>query len=168
MDYVQIHQLVARCDYALNTDAEERYAYADLFTADGELVKPHTQAREQLAAFARDDVKEQATAKVRDFVANLFITPTLGGAIRKTYMVAFNVGDSGKPSVVMNGGHDEDVYVRTAVGWRLKEARFRRKESRCRALTAGAAVVSRSSRTRPLTNRFRKQRPNDDHDPYQP
>ena len=79
MDYVQIQQLVARHDYALSTGAEDGYVYADLFTSDGELLSPHTQGREQLAALARAHVKEQATAHVRDFVSNLVITPTPEG-----------------------------------------------------------------------------------------
>jgi hypothetical protein len=129
MDYVQIQQLVARHDYALNTGAGDGYAYADLFTADGEIVKPHAQGREQLAAFARSHVKEPATANTRDFVANLVITPTPGGATGKAYMVAFNIADGAKPSVVMNGGHYEDVYVKTPAGWRFKNRDFVAKKA---------------------------------------
>jgi hypothetical protein len=120
LDYVQIQQLVARHDYALNTGAQDGYMFADLFAVDGEIATPRTQGREQLAAFARGRVKDQATAHIRDFVTNVVITPAAEGATGKAYMVAFDIGVAGKPSVVMNGGRYDDVYVKTADGWRFK------------------------------------------------
>src|ERR1051325_4355833 len=55
MDYIQIRQLVTRYAYALDTGGNNGYAFADLFTADGEFVDPNAKGREQLAALARSD-----------------------------------------------------------------------------------------------------------------
>jgi hypothetical protein len=53
MDYVRLRQLVARHAWALDSGADNGYAFADLFTPDGEFVDPDAKGRDQLAALAR-------------------------------------------------------------------------------------------------------------------
>src|SRR5262252_2007552 len=53
MDYVEIRQLVNRYAFALDTGSSDGYDYADLFSADGEFMRPYAKGREQLAALAR-------------------------------------------------------------------------------------------------------------------
>src|SRR5262245_25471405 len=53
LDYIEIHQLVARYPFVLDTGANNGYDYADLFSSDGEFMRPYSKGREQLAALAR-------------------------------------------------------------------------------------------------------------------
>ncbi|HVZ19641.1 MAG TPA: nuclear transport factor 2 family protein, partial [Vicinamibacterales bacterium] len=48
MDYVEIRQLVARYAFAVDTGNNNGYDYADLFSADGEFMRPYARGREQL------------------------------------------------------------------------------------------------------------------------
>jgi hypothetical protein len=54
------------------------------------------------------------------FITNHVIEPAPGGAVGKEYLVIIDLGDPGQTNVVQQGGHYEDVYVKTAQGWRFK------------------------------------------------
>ncbi len=56
-DYVEIQQLVARYGYAVDTHADNGFAYADLFTADGMFGK--TKGRDALAELRAIDAEGQ-------------------------------------------------------------------------------------------------------------
>src|SRR5439155_2473619 len=61
-DYVEIQQLVARYAYAVDTHADNGYAYADLFAPDGVFggkTKGREKGREALADLARNTQKER-------------------------------------------------------------------------------------------------------------
>ena len=49
---------------------------------------------------------------------NHVITPAPGGAVGKSYLLAIGVG--GDPTTIERQGGYEDVYVKTADGWRFK------------------------------------------------
>jgi SnoaL-like domain len=118
-DYVEIQQLVARYSYAVDTHADNGYAYADLFTADGTFGK--TKGREALAELARTTQKDRGgPAYTRHFLTNVIIYPTPEGARGSQYLMALDVSEGGKPSSIVHGGRYEDVYVKTAAGWRFK------------------------------------------------
>src|SRR5262245_63320914 len=57
-DYLDIQQLVARYAYAMDSGADNGFAYADLFTPDGEFVAPGgtIRGREALAEIGRAHV----------------------------------------------------------------------------------------------------------------
>ena len=57
-DYVEIQQLVARYAYAVDTHADNGYAYADLFAPDG-VFGGKTQGREALAKLAMSTQAER-------------------------------------------------------------------------------------------------------------
>ena len=61
MDYVEIRQLVNRYAFALDMGSSNGYDYADLFTADGEFMRPYAKGREQLAALARGPRDRKST-----------------------------------------------------------------------------------------------------------
>jgi hypothetical protein len=61
-------------------------------------------------------------------VGNIVITPTPEGAVGKAYVTVIEFGDGKKPGVVEMGGHYEDVYVKTAAGWRFKTRTFIRSQ----------------------------------------
>jgi hypothetical protein len=118
-DYIEIQQLVARYSYAVDTHADNGYAYADLFTPDGVFGK--TQGREALAELARATQKERAgPAFTRHFLTNVIIYPTPQGARGSQYLMALDVSEGGKPSSVVHGGRYDDEYVKTPAGWRFK------------------------------------------------
>ena len=133
MDYVQIRQLVTRYAYALDTGGNKGYDFADLFTADGEFVRPPAKGREQLAALARGDA--MGPLNTIHYAMNLVIGPTADGAIGRQYVVEFNFNDDVPPlgnrtqwevvgdkrgELLSIGGHYEDMYVKTPGGWRFK------------------------------------------------
>jgi hypothetical protein len=118
-DYVEIQQLVARYSYAVDTHADNGYAYADLFTSDGVFGK--TKGREALAELARTTQKDRGgPAYTRHYLTNVIIYPTPEGARGSQYLTAIDVSEGGKPSSVVHGGRYEDVYVKTPAGWRFK------------------------------------------------
>jgi hypothetical protein len=118
-DYAEIQQLVARYPYAVDTHADNGYGYADLFAPDGAFGQ--TKGREQLAALARKTQPERAGPNyARHFLTNVIIRPSPEGATGTQYLIAIDVGESGKPSSIVHGGRYEDVYVKTAQGWRFK------------------------------------------------
>jgi hypothetical protein len=118
-DYVEIQQLVARYSYAVDTHADNGYAYADLFAPDGAFGT--TKGREALAELARATQKERGgPAYTRHFLTNVIIHPTPDGARGSQYLMAVDVSEGGKPSSVVHGGRYDDVYVKTPGGWRFK------------------------------------------------
>jgi SnoaL-like domain len=125
-DYVQIQQLVARYPYGLDTGASNGQMYAGLFTLDGMFIAGTTrlEGREQLRAFAWQHRPGQGPLYARNFSANVSIEPSPDGATGKIFAVVLDIGEGGKPSTILNGGHYEDSYVRTPDGWRIKKREF--------------------------------------------
>ena len=118
-DYVEIQQLVSRYGYALDTHADNGYAYADLFTVDGAF--GNTQGREALAELARTTQKDRGgPAFTRHYLTNVLIYPTPEGARGSQYLMALDVSEGEGPSSIVHGGRYEDVYVKTPAGWRFK------------------------------------------------
>src|SRR5262245_41536992 len=79
-DYIEIQQLVARYAYAVDTHADNGYAYADLFAPDG-VFGGKTKGREALAELARTTQKERGgSSYTRHYLTNVIIFPTPEGA----------------------------------------------------------------------------------------
>ena len=79
--------------------------------------------------FARDGIGGDGTGGCVDpkttmgygishLIVNLVVTPTSGGAVGKSYLLAIGVG--GDPTKIERQGGYDDVYVKTAAGWRFK------------------------------------------------
>jgi len=137
MDYIEIHQLVNRYAFALDTGSDNGYDYADLFTADGEFIRPYARGREQLAALARGG--KLGPNNTVHYIMNHVIEPAADGAIGREYLIEFNwdITPSGggrgngwdiigrkTGELARTGGHYEDVYAKTPVGWRFKRRDF--------------------------------------------
>jgi SnoaL-like domain len=125
-DYIEIQQVVASYPFALDTGADSGALYADLFTTDGMFVSGDMKiaGRESLKAFAWHHRPGQGPLYVRNFSTNSLIEPSAGGATGKAYALVLDLGENGKPSSLLGGGHYEDVYVKTADGWRIKRREF--------------------------------------------
>ena len=119
-DYAEIEQLIARYNQA--TDFEDLDMYASIFTADAvwrgsgrELVGRDALVESLAARFATRPPEHER----RHWQNNAVITPTADGATARTYFVSFEV--SYVPPKPALSGHYDDVLVRTADGWRIKE-----------------------------------------------
>jgi uncharacterized protein (TIGR02246 family) len=125
-DYVAIQQIVARYPYGLDTGAGSGQMWAGLFTPDGMFIAGTTrlEGREQLKAFAWQHRPGQGPLYSRNFSANISIEPSVDGASGKIFAVVLDIGEGGKPSTILNGGHYEDAYARTPDGWRIKKREF--------------------------------------------
>jgi hypothetical protein len=131
LDYVQIQQLAAKYAYALDSGADNGYAYANLFMPDGVFIRGESngservQGRESLAFLARDTPARRRTPlTVGHFIVNHVIEPSSSGATGKAYLALMTFGNEGQNGAIVQGGHYEDEYVRTVDGWRFKSRRF--------------------------------------------
>jgi uncharacterized protein (TIGR02246 family) len=136
-DYIEIRELVARYAYAVDTGADNGNVYASLFAPDGEFVVEGavTTGREALAALARQFTRGRQSAF--HFMMNHVIEPSAGGATGKQYVVQLRMGEPGQTNGVGPGGRYDDVYVKTAEGWRFKRRQFVASERPPRRQPAG-------------------------------
>ena len=131
MDYVEIQQLVSKYAKYIDTCSNNGYDYADLYTADGAFIpvingKPTNgiQGREKLAEVSGGGSKgcknvpwiEQG---VHHLYVNHIITATPDGAVGTVDMMM--IGLDGDPNKIESDGYYDDVYVKTAQGWRFKQ-----------------------------------------------
>ncbi len=144
MDYVELRQLVARYAWALDSGADNGYAFADLFTADGESVRPDAKGREQLAALARGGPRGPAYR--HHYAMNHVIDVSAGRVTGRQYVIGIDFDDSrqyqtargpdGQPvsqwelvgveggTLTSMGGHYDDEYEQTPQGWRFRRREF--------------------------------------------
>ena len=133
-DYIDIQQLVSRYAFLIDTCTGGGYEFADLFTPDGEFSVSQewgvagarkTKGREALAAAAGGDGKGGCVDPkttlgygISHISVNHVITAAPGGAVGKSYLLAIGVG--GDPTTIERQGGYDDVYEKTATGWRFK------------------------------------------------
>jgi hypothetical protein len=145
LDYAEIGQLVNRYGQAIDTCSNNGYDYADLYTPDGVFIDKITpdgftkggvvlaKGREQLAevvgggSLGCKRPSKGPTATPGDgpvawngwshLMVNHVITPAPGGATGRVYLLM--LGMTGPGSLQRDGGY-EDVYVKTAGGWRIR------------------------------------------------
>jgi SnoaL-like domain len=133
LDYQEITQLINRYAYGIDTCADNGYEYANVFTPDGVFIDKNSdagfaaggrvlaQGRDALAALVGGGSRGCKTKLVwtdwSHLMLNHEITPTADGATGRVYLVQLDM--EGPGTVARHGGY-EDVYVRTAEGWRIK------------------------------------------------
>jgi hypothetical protein len=124
LDYIEIQQLVRKYAWAMDSGDNYGYAHADLFVPDGVFVGMNqgsgpriSQGRDALATLARGGTRGDTNQS--HFTMNHVIRPSTGGATGRVYVVVLDVGVVGQPNRVNHGGHYEDVYARTPLGWRF-------------------------------------------------
>jgi len=114
-DYVDIQQLYARYNHAIDTGNAE--AWADTFTPDGTF-NTTWKNRDGLINFIHRWVDQMNGANRRHWNSNLVITPTAEGANGTVYLMLLDVG--AKPPVIASTSKYTDVLVKTPQGWRFK------------------------------------------------
>jgi hypothetical protein len=132
LDYIEIQQLVNRYGQYIDTCTNNGYDYADLYTEDGLFIDKYSdegfskgglqraKGRDELAAASwggSKGCKDMPWNGWTHLMGNLVITPTPEGAKGRCYLIM--LGEKGPGSVERDGGY-EDVYVKTAKGWRFK------------------------------------------------
>lgn len=121
-DRLEIHELLARYAWSLDTGDEE--GFLACFAADAELVwaafepagrwQGHAALRRFIAWFRQ----QQESAGRQHHVSNIVVTATPEGARARSYvLVALASGDGPHRLNVM--GHYDDIVTRGAQGWRL-------------------------------------------------
>jgi hypothetical protein len=135
VDYAEIQQLSARYSQAIDTCAENGYAYADLYAADGVFIDMWSenaikeggakwQGREKLREIASGAnfggpgcTSPRFNGSVSHLILSLVITPTPEGATGNSYLVELG---GRAPNSIERLGNYRDVYVKTADGWRFQ------------------------------------------------
>jgi hypothetical protein len=133
LDYQEITQLINRYAYGIDTCANNGYDYADVFTPDGVFIDKNSDAgfkaggrvlakgREALATLVGGGSRGCKTKLVwtdwSHLMLNHEIMPTPQGARGRIYLV--QMGMKGPGTIERHGGY-EDIYVRTAGGWRIQ------------------------------------------------
>ena len=134
-DYAEIQQLSARYGQAIDSCADNGYEYARLYTPDGVFVDMWSeeaikqggtrwQGHEKLREIASGAnfggpgcTSTRFNGSVSHLILNLVITPSPEGAKGNSYLVELGGRD---PNRIQRLGNYEDVYVKTAEGWRFK------------------------------------------------
>jgi hypothetical protein len=148
-DYIDIRALASQYAYGLDSGAENGTGsvYANVFAEDAEFHGPpaapggtpfNAVGRDELRKFA---IPGRGTAYVRHFMTNHLIEASPEGARGKVYLLVIDIARETRPTSVNMGGHYEDVYVKTAEGWRIKSRNFYRSKS-AQTVAAEAAAAS--------------------------
>jgi hypothetical protein len=151
LDYQEITQLINRYAYGIDTCGNNGYDYADVFTPDGVFIDKNSdagfkaggrvlaQGREALATLVGGGSRGCKTKLVwtdwSHLMLNHVITPTATGATGRVYLV--QMGMTGPGTIARHGGY-EDVYVKTAAGWRIKSRTHVRDKALAWAAVAAA------------------------------
>ena len=114
-DYMEIQQLYARYNTAIDAGDEE--TWASTFTADG-VFNNNVTGREALVKFVRDWRERGNPTHLRHWNTNLLIQKTPDGAKGSVYLSLLDVGV--KPPAISTTGMYEDLLVKTPQGWRFK------------------------------------------------
>lgn len=134
IDYHELTQLVHRYAYGIDTCGGNGFDYADVFTEDGVFIDKNSDAgfkaggrvlakgRDALAALVGGGSRGCKTKLPWTDWSHLMLNPvftaTPEGATGRIYLV--QLGMKGPGSVDRHGGY-EDVYVKTAAGWRIRQ-----------------------------------------------
>lgn len=114
-DYMEIQQLYATYNWAIDTgDAE---AYANTFTEDG--VFNNLQGREQLAGFVKRWVESMNGASRKHWNSNLHIQGDGKTAQGKVYLLLLDT--SVKPPAIVVSANYNDELKKTDEGWRFSK-----------------------------------------------
>ena len=112
-DYIEIHELYARYNHAMDLGIGAGQGVADTFTEDGVLNKT-TVGRQALAELA----KRAGGGPRRHITTSIVLTPTSDGVKGQAYY--FLVDASSKEFNLTQGGQYDDTLVKTGKGWRFK------------------------------------------------
>jgi hypothetical protein len=127
LDHIEIQRLLAKYAFALDTCANHANDYADLYTPDGVFVNGHNgerfegRARLIVAAGGPGCETHPPLNPRYHTTENVVIEASPEGATGKSYLVYPGLrGEHSDPDHNGYVGGYQDVYVKTAKGWRFK------------------------------------------------
>jgi hypothetical protein len=156
-DYAEIERLSAQYSQAIDTCADDGYAYADLYTPDGTFIDMWSQpaidaggakwqGREKLREISSGAnitgapcTSSRFNGSVSHLILSLVITSTPEGATGNSYMIELG---GRNPNLITRMGNYEDVYVKTASGWRFKTRTHSRAPNGTKPAPGGPAVTT--------------------------
>ncbi len=112
-DYIEIQELYARYNHAMDLGIGAGQGVADTFTEDGVLNKT-TVGRQAIAELSR----RAGGGPRRHITTSLVLTPGADSVKGQAYY--FLVDASSKEFNLVQGGQYDDTIVKTAKGWRFK------------------------------------------------
>ena len=119
-DYTDITELYARLYQG--ADLREPDLWLSAFAEDGVFQFPNgdeVSGKKALAEWrAKTFAGARGDSKRRHWTSGIMLTPNPGGAISRAYFLLLDV--SGKQPVVTQSGRFDDVFVKTAGGWKFK------------------------------------------------
>jgi SnoaL-like protein len=125
-DYIEIQQLAVRYGYAMDSGADGGEMLAALFAPDGAFLsatRGRIEGHDKLVALG----KGQNPMYPRRFIVNHVVEPSANGATGRAYVVEVDLPSEGERlggELTTTGGRYEDVYEKTATGWRFKTRQF--------------------------------------------
>jgi hypothetical protein len=121
-DRLNILELVARYNWAI--DHREAEAFADVFTADGELWADHALRAKGRAALIEHIRKAERTGhRIRHWPCNPVLEGTGDGAKLRMYVMAFDIGAGIRPQII---AEYEDDLARNGGQWKFRVRRVTR------------------------------------------
>jgi len=114
-DYVEIQQLYARYNNAI--DSGDGEAYAATFVPEGTFNT--LTGHDALVGFIHNWRQKMGGANQRHWNTNLTITPAPEGASGSVYLLLVDVG--ARPPAILAAATYEDQLIKTAAGWRFKK-----------------------------------------------
>jgi ketosteroid isomerase-like protein len=119
-DYADIQHLTSRLNQG--ADSHDADMWVSLWTPDGvwtPSVGPARSGHAGLREYRRARREELGgRMDIRHWTNSLVITPSAEGATGRLYFMMMRVNVT--PPVPASSGHYDDVYVKTADGWRIK------------------------------------------------
>lgn len=120
-DYSEIQHIVSSLNQG--ADFNDSDLWVSQWTSDGSWTHPSGESyvgHDRLREYRRSTRPEGGGSSQRRHWTNaVVITPTAGGATGRTYYMLLNIAAS--PPTPASAGHYEDVFVKTADGWRIKQ-----------------------------------------------
>jgi SnoaL-like protein len=124
-DYAEIEHLTARLNQG--ADWHDSDMWVSVFTPDG--VWTGTDGRAYVGRAGLTEYRRSRRAELggrsdlRHWTNSLVLTPAADGATGRLYYMMMNVSTS--PPTAVSAGHYEDVFAKTADGWRIKRRTIR-------------------------------------------
>jgi hypothetical protein len=124
-DYAAIQHLTARLNQG--ADFHDSDMWVSVWTPDGVWTAPDGRAYAGHAGLAEYRRTRRAElggrSDLRHWTNSMVVTPTPDGAAGRTYFMMMNVKTT--PPTPVSSGHYEDVFTKTADGWRIKRRTIR-------------------------------------------
>ena len=120
-DHAEIRHILTSLNQG--ADFNDSDLWVSQWTPDGSWTRPDGESfvgHDRLREYRRSTrVPGGGASSRRHWTNGVVLTPTADGATGVTYYMLLDI--SASPPTVSSAGHYEDVFVRTADGWRIKQ-----------------------------------------------